>query len=52
MCLFKDRYFLQHDHFWATLWNKPLPIITKNNMYALTMNYAPSLLCIYIFILA
>lgn len=35
-----------------TLWNKPLADITQKTMYSLTMNYAPSLLCIYIFILA
>ncbi len=35
-----------------TLWNKTLPNITQNNMYNLTVNYAPSLPYIYIFILA
>lgn len=25
----------------CALWNKLLPNITQNNMYALTMNYAP-----------
>lgn len=34
-----------------TLWNKPVPNITQNNMNAL-MNYAPSLPCIYILVLA
>lgn len=51
---FKKDIFCSVILYWPvlTLWNKPLPNITQYNMYALTMNYAPSLPCIYIFILA
>lgn len=56
-CLFsKECAFYEMDIFcsvilsWPalTLWDKPLPNLTQNNVYVLTMNYPPSLSWIYI----